>query len=210
MKATPAKRTGFARAAAPDRVDSPYHFLCHCMKSAAVLSASMLLTLFTQTALADVAPSPQAICSSRMTGAEKAQCLVKQRQEILRQMGRLPPPSQAGTPVFASSASSESSVSSQAGTPALDATSSSSASPTQPRSCARLGSLERAQCLAEQHKEILRQLATQSRPTIVTPAPVQPQVPARANCNRIRDGAVRAKCQAENWAKTRGSSSSSR
>src|SRR3989338_9627777 len=76
--------TAFSRGTLPFRVHSAGSLLLLPMKSpVAVLSASLLLAVLTQTAVAQIA-SPQQICSSRMTGKEKAQCLVEQHREILR------------------------------------------------------------------------------------------------------------------------------
>lgn len=159
-----------------------------------IFSIAMLFTsLNMTTAFAQVVESPQAVCSSRLSGVEKAKCLVEQRNEILRQLGRLPPASLSSS--TSSSASSESSESSPA--PAA-ATQTSSSPPTLPRSCSRMNGREKALCLVEQHKEILRQLANRPPVASIVSVPI-PKFPAKkANCARMRTPEDRIKCHSGN------------
>ncbi len=163
------------------------------------LHAIAMFVVVSQTALAQVVEHPQVICSSRLSGLEKAKCLVEQRNEILRQLGRLPP---------AASSSSESSESS-ASSPAPVITTQASSSSIQPRSCSRMKDREKALCLVEQRKEILRQLAAIRPPvgSIVT-VPV-PRALAKTNCTRMRNPAERVRCHSGNRVGPSSSSSAS-
>ena len=165
--------------------------------SVSALSVAMLLATASHTALAQTTTSPQFICSNRLSGLEKAQCLVQQRNEILRQLGLLPP-----TPRSSTQSSEVGSISSES------VASSPTAFPTQPRSCSRMNGREKALCLVEQRKEVLRQLANRPPVASLVTVPI-PKAPVKANCTRLRDPVERTKCHSGNRIGTSSSSASS-
>lgn len=167
---------------------------------ASFMSAFAIAILFSAlnlTAFAQVVESPQVICGGRLSGVEKAKCLVEQRNEILRQLGRLPP---------ASSSSTSSSASSESSSYSAIAAGASSSSLAQPRSCSRMNGREKALCLVEQRKAILKQLS--GRPPVASVIQV-PVPPVRSNCTRMRTPEDRIKCHAGNRAGSVSSSLSS-
>lgn len=204
-----AKKSLSIRLPIPSPVHSPGYFSPSVMQpTLSLLSVSLLLAALSPlawsggTAFAEVVPSPQVICSSRLDGLAKAKCLVEQRNEILRQLGRLSPAS--------SSTSSSSSESSAVVSSASSASSASSSSPVSylGRSCSRMNGKEKAMCLYEQRKEILRQIATQPPVASVVQVTIQKPVVKKANCTRYRDPAERVKCHAGNRDGTAASSAS--
>lgn len=171
-----------------------------CMKSGVpIFAIAMLFAPLNLTAFAQVVENPQAICGNRLSGIEKAKCLVERRNAILRQLGRLPP---------ASSSSASSSVSSESSSSSAIAAGASSSSSAQPRSCSRMNGREKALCLVEQRKEILKQLAGRPPVASIVQVPV-PKAPAKSNCTRMRTPEERMKCHAGNRPGTVSSSSAS-
>lgn len=164
----------------------------------AIPAIAAFVAVFSQASLAQTIDNPQTACSNRLSGIEKAKCLVEQRNEILRQLGRLPPASSSSS----STSSSEFSESSPAPAAAAQTSSSSSA---QPRACSRMNGRDKVLCLVEQRKEILKQLAGRPPVASIVTVPVQ-KAPARANCTRMRTPEDRMKCHAGN---RRGSGPSS-
>lgn len=117
-------------------------------------------------------------CSMRLPALERAACLVRWHKQM------------AGGSATASSVRSSaqqqvqaSSASSVAGTTGA------------PVSCSRLSGVARAQCLVQQRKALLQQIA-------VTPPKIAQRSsasrPSRLRCNRISDGNARSRCFAGN------------
>ncbi len=147
--------------------------------------AAVLLVAGTVTVV--TAEAPISGCSTRMPSAERAVCLVKWHQQLMQSMGR----GSVSSYKWNSSSSSSSSSSAAHSSSAAGVThSSSSASSFSMQSCSRAYGVQRALCLVEQRKAVLKLLST--RP-VVKPMP-QPAVPARKNCSRYSDRFIRAKC----------------
>lgn len=142
-------------------------------------SLSLLATvvmMFARPAFAEGAAMPSC---TRMSGLEKAACLVEQRKAVLKALGRLP------------AAVTTSSAAAALQPPAPSVVTAAVSSPTP--SCSRLPGAKRAQCLEQQRKELLKRLAGVTLTKNVQ-AQVIPVIAKPKSCSRITDGAERIKC----------------
>lgn len=138
------------------------------------LIALLLLVSAAAPAAAQSVPN----CSMRLPALERAACLVRWHKQM------------TGGSVTASSSSSSAQQQVQA-----SSASSATAATVAPVSCSRLSGIARAQCLVQQRKALLQQIA-------VTPPKVTQRIsasrPSRLRCNRISNGTERSRCLAGN------------